>query len=253
MLIPKVKHALRKICSIVLSKPIDNTTLDDIEQVKSIFQSFIDSGSSPKQIQEIYNLKYTDFGMFMKRCLGMTIKTHRAALQNFHIKNGTLLSDVKLRYKTDAAFKFSLHNLPFIPGIDKLTELGMFHPTKNPSGLVKDHMVSLEYGYQNNINPDIIAHSANCRLITNMENITKGSDCSISLEQLMERILDINVMPESIKIVVPRTEIHKQRISESNIKWRRVTNGKENLRILKSLPIPEGYRSGFTRKNKMVP
>lgn len=253
MLIPKTNHALRKMCAIVLSKHVDSTTLDDVEQVKSIFQTFVDTGLSPKQIQEKYNLKYTDFGMFMKRCLCMTIRSHKSALQNFHINHGTHITDQKIKYKQECEFRFSINNLKFIPGIEHLSKLGMYHPIKNPNGLVKDHMISKEYGWLNKIDPKLISHPANCRLITNQENITKGSTSSMTLQDLLERIDNINIVPTELKIALPKSDEHKKKISESISRYKRITNGKENLRILKSDAIPEGYRAGFTRKNRMVP
>lgn len=218
MLISKVKHALRRICSIVLSKPIDSTTLDDIEQVKSIFQLMIDSGLSPKQIQEKYNIEYSDFGMFLKRCLGMTIRSHKSALQNFHTKNGTLITNAKNRYYQDCKFKFQLRGAMFVPGYENLDTLGLYHPTKNPNGLCRDHMISIAFGWANNIDPKIISHPANCQLISNQENIAKGSTSCIALNQLLERIENINLLPIKTKIITPRTDTHKKNISNSILK-----------------------------------
>ena len=49
-------------------------------------------------------------------------------------------------------------------------------------------MVSVKYGFLNNIDPQIIAHPANCKLMIQKENTSKYSKSSITLEELLIRI-----------------------------------------------------------------
>ena len=58
----------------------------------------------------------------------------------------------------------------------------------NLSGVSRDHMVSVKYGWENNIDPKIISHPANCRLLLQSENVSKSSNCSITYEELLQRI-----------------------------------------------------------------
>lgn len=51
-----------------------------------------------------------------------------------------------------------------------------------------DHMVSVNYGYENNIPPEHIAHPANCQILSRLDNISKSKNCSISYEELINRI-----------------------------------------------------------------
>jgi len=51
-------------------------------------------------------------------------------------------------------------------------------------------MVSVDYGWRNNIDPSIISHPANCKLLIHSDNFKKGTDCSISLEELQRRIAE---------------------------------------------------------------
>lgn len=57
-----------------------------------------------------------------------------------------------------------------------------------------DHMLSVSYGFYNDVDPTIIAHPANCEVLTISENSRKGSSCSITLEELKKRINDWNIM-----------------------------------------------------------
>lgn len=43
-------------------------------------------------------------------------------------------------------------------------------------------------GLINNIDPKIIGHPANCRLMKHNDNVSKYSDSSITIKELLERI-----------------------------------------------------------------
>lgn len=45
--------------------------------------------------------------------------------------------------------------------------------------LVIDHKVSIDFGFKNNIPPDVIAHVSNLRFIPSRENNDKGTKCFI--------------------------------------------------------------------------
>ena len=93
-----------------------------------------------------------------------------------------------LSYRDACSFKFDLRKYPEEFDLRLLAEHGMFHPVKNPKGVSRDHKVSVKFGLDNQIDPRIIAHPANCDLLLQSDNSKKFSDCSISLEELMRRI-----------------------------------------------------------------
>ena len=49
-------------------------------------------------------------------------------------------------------------------------------------------MISVKYGYENNIDPKIISHPANCMLLRHNDNVSKHKKCSLALAQLLEKI-----------------------------------------------------------------
>lgn len=51
-----------------------------------------------------------------------------------------------------------------------------------------DHMVSISYGYNHDIPVDVIAHYKNLEVIPAKENDSKGYKCSLTIEQLYEKI-----------------------------------------------------------------
>ena len=64
----------------------------------------------------------------------------------------------------------------------------MYSVPDNLDGVARDHMVSRHYGWTHNIPPEVIRHPANCRIISQRENSSKGEKCCITIEELYERI-----------------------------------------------------------------
>ena len=58
----------------------------------------------------------------------------------------------------------------------------------NPNGVSRDHMYSVMEGYRNNIDPSIISHPANCKLLLQKNNASKFDGSSITFEELLDRI-----------------------------------------------------------------
>jgi len=48
-----------------------------------------------------------------------------------------------------------------------------------------DHKYSIYEGFKNNINPDLLSHYKNLQMIPERKNIQKGSNCSITLKELL--------------------------------------------------------------------
>ena len=71
-----------------------------------------------------------------------------------------------------------------------LTNYGVFNAKYNTTGCVRDHLLSRRYGFDNNVDPEIISHPANCEIVLHSENIRRANtnDNLITLEELLERI-----------------------------------------------------------------
>ena len=74
--------------------------------------------------------------------------------------------------------------------LDLLKYNGIFNPINNTKGVVRDHLLSRRYGFENNIPTYIISHPANSEIVLHSENVrrAKTNDNIISLEELLERI-----------------------------------------------------------------
>ena len=69
-----------------------------------------------------------------------------------------------------------------------LLECGIWHPTENPNGVVRDHMVSRKFGFDNHVYPEILRHPANCYIMLHKNNSSKGPKSSLTLNELFDRI-----------------------------------------------------------------
>ena len=175
------KHILQKETSI---------TIDDYNTVKEILiKHLYKDNMSPSDIKDFYKLEYTDFGMFLKKGFGIKLRSLSDANKNYHTNIGTYDNkDEKELYYLNCAFRFGLDDFKRVEGFDLIQKYGMYSVPDNLDGVARDHMVSRYYGWTHNIPPEVIRHPANCRIINQRENSSKGEDCCITIEELYERI-----------------------------------------------------------------
>ncbi len=102
----------------------------------------------------------------------------------------------KQKYYMAARFKFNVYHFPNKFDIDLINKYGWYscpgkkrkNAAKNINGVSRDHLISVSYGFKNNIDPAIISHPANCQIVLHSENKRKSESCKITLEELLERI-----------------------------------------------------------------
>lgn len=105
--------------------------------------------------------------------------------------NQCMYCNDSLTYRESCKFTFNVKDYPAEFDLSLLS-VGMFNPKFNKQGVSKDHMLSISYGKQNKIDPRIMSHPANCRLMLQTENKAKQHHSSLTLAELLERILQWN-------------------------------------------------------------
>ena len=70
-----------------------------------------------------------------------------------------------------------------------IKKYGIFNAFKNTKGVVRDHKYSRWSGYNENVNPILLRHPVNCEWIKHSENVSKRGKNTISLENLIDRII----------------------------------------------------------------
>lgn len=61
-----------------------------------------------------------------------------------------------------------------------------------------DHKISITYGFINNIDPSIIGHKCNLEILYYKDNLIKGTKCSLSLDELLNRIKEYEQLNDNI-------------------------------------------------------
>lgn len=111
-------------------------------------------------------------------------------------KSSPYIKTIKEQYYASARFRFNVYHYPEEFDLSLIEQHGWYtcpglkrkgHP-KNVLGVSRDHIISVSYGFSNNIAPDIIAHPANCRIMLHSKNKIKHSKCDLTIEQLLEKI-----------------------------------------------------------------
>jgi hypothetical protein len=98
-------------------------------------------------------------------------------------------------YRMKCAFNFALNDFPDEFDFSLIEKHGWYRAKNrgdNLNGVSRDHIVSVKFGFEKNISPDIIKHPANCQLLIHGENISKGHKCNLTIDQLMVKIQEWN-------------------------------------------------------------
>jgi len=114
--------------------------------------------------------------------------TYRRRYENGEYTRRTQTDDIKKQYWQDCKFKFNVYNYPEIFDLNLLDKFGWYHPVENPSGVSRDHIISVSYGWKNGIDSNIINHIANCKLMIHLENNKKNNRSDLLLEELLQKI-----------------------------------------------------------------
>lgn len=100
------------------------------------------------------------------------------------------------QYREMCKFDFNLKDYASEFDFELVKKYGWYSPANkknNLGGVSRDHMVSVRYGFDNKIGPEIIKHPANCKIMINSKNISKYKNCSMTLQELKKRIKEWNL------------------------------------------------------------
>ncbi len=107
-----------------------------------------------------------------------------------------------LQYKADCRFKFNVWDYPKEFDLSLIYKYGWYKAKNrgdNLTGISRDHKISIMFGWENGIDPNLISHPANCKLMRHNENISKHKKCSVLLEQLSKDIDNWNKKYDNIE------------------------------------------------------
>lgn len=210
--ISKKHYGLIKVCKKILNLKDDHqVSVEDVEKIKQIIESLLVS-NSPREINDMFNLNHSNFTMFISKSLKIKSRSRKEA-RCLHS-----ITTEQQKYRQECQFKFDVYRYPNIPGFQLLSN-NDWYSKNNRTGLQRDHMLSISYGWKNKIDPSIISHPANCEILLADDNIKKGPTCSISLEELNQRILswdnNSSILNTYHRPFIPKPEKHKLNVSRT--------------------------------------
>ena len=94
-------------------------------------------------------------------------------------------------YRPSCEFDFDCNKFLDYFDFSLVEEYGWYSPTNkgnNLNGVSKDHLFSIRDGFKNKVDPNIMKHPANCKLMLHKDNASKSYNSEITLDQLLERI-----------------------------------------------------------------
>lgn len=94
-------------------------------------------------------------------------------------------------YKRLSKFEFGIASYPNYYDISLIEQHGWYKAKNhgdNPNGVSRDHIMSVVWGYKNDVNPYLLSHPANCQLMIHRKNSSKGCRESIDVDDLMAKI-----------------------------------------------------------------
>lgn len=111
-------------------------------------------------------------------------------------KYTSITKNIKNRYRNLCRFQFDLKMFPMEFDFTLVEQNGWYSAKNrgnNLTGVSRDHIYSCLDGYKNGIDPYIISHPANCRLMLHNNNSSKCSRSDINLTDLLNRIRHWNL------------------------------------------------------------
>lgn len=98
---------------------------------------------------------------------------------------------LKKLYKEQCTFKFSLTDYPEFFKSNLIIENGWYKPTNhgnNLNGVSRDHIISINEGFKQNIDPYFISHPCNCQILLQKDNAKKHTKYDIKIDDLIQKI-----------------------------------------------------------------
>lgn len=128
--------------------------------------------------------------VYKNTCIKTNKTFYSKSYQKYH---PTVIQD-RQHYAYLCKFKFSISQFPEWFDSELIRNHGWYSTPgsrtgqRNLNGVSRDHRLSIDYGFRNNIPPAIIRHPANCELVLHRKNQEKNSKSSITYAQLLEDI-----------------------------------------------------------------
>lgn len=188
----------RKTCSDECAKKLTAQNTDKEEKNKKVSESvkeFVRKNNPEGIISERETICPNCGIVFTPKKRNQKFCSNKCNIE-FHSKEALRDQDFMKRYKSQCVFDFSLNEFPEEFDFDLIENFGWYSASNhgnNVDGVSRDHMLSCREGGKLLIDPYLISHPANCKLILQRDNASKRDKSTITLEELQKRINDWNL------------------------------------------------------------
>lgn len=185
-------YALIKACRHMLNKPFKDgsITLLDLSQVQNSCIRLIRSGQcTTKELCISYLGMKRANPSFITHCLHISLPSLSEGVKTSYYKKHQKNKTDYEKYRAEASFNFSSKLYPYVKNAELLKQYEWYNKNyPKVNGITRDHRISIQYGYEHNIDPYLISHPANCEFMLRNDNSSKCDKCSITVEQLIEEV-----------------------------------------------------------------
>lgn len=140
--------------------------------------------------------------VYFNKCQKTGIIFTWPAYRKFHPN----IQSTRYEYSLSCKFRFSISQFPLwfkdsglIKTYGWYSTPGSRRGKRNLNGISRDHMFSISDAWQQNIEPSIIRHPANCQLLQHKLNQSKRHRSTISYNQLLQQICQFNKLYPNYK------------------------------------------------------
>jgi hypothetical protein len=182
-----------------------------------LHRGYTDDIEEAKKLASSYQLDNAGVNRNIYKTKGYTSNEIDEIINRINLKKGVSLEDLKVKYpdtwrerhisrvekfrNTTGAVKPEEYIIrdAYYGEVNKITSLNwiLYKDSIENSDIFQrsenfhlDHMISKYFGFLNGIPPEIIGHPCNLKLIPRIENCSKRANCSITLEELENKIKD---------------------------------------------------------------
>lgn len=197
--VPLSQTKIVSACRYALAKPIElgSITYDDLKCVSDICSELLYryNWSSERICTDFLGVYLPFRGSFspttLLKKMGVKTKNISESVHSFYLRHKIHKNkQPKEQYKSECLFHFegNIYNLLFEFSEMSINKQKINEVHSDSNMISRDHMVSQDYGYKYDIDTYLISHPANCMLMPLSENITKRANCSLTLNELIERV-----------------------------------------------------------------
>lgn len=182
------KGKYRKTCSITCARKLTHLNTDKLTKNNKISKAIKALKATTKSIKiehtkicEFCGKEFKTFKNTQKCC------SKSCAAKNKYKANKT----IKNEYKRSCSFTFALNSFPDEFDFNLVEQFGWYKAKNhgnNLYGVSRDHIFSRDDGLKYLIDPYIISHPANCRLLQHDKNASKHNKSDITIDDLILKI-----------------------------------------------------------------